>query len=147
MQRFIELFGALFGAVSIIGMVVMMAIEGDPPDVSEKTTEQIVAHWVDMGDGAWFAMWVGILVGILMLLWGLWTSNALRERGVTLLTPAVAVGTVLIAVGISVDAASRLALLDAAEHMPTAAVVALSAMLQYLWLPFLFGMFLSLIHI
>ncbi len=142
LQRFIERFGALFGAVSIIGMVVMMAIEGDPPDVSEKTTEQIVAHWVDMGDGAWFAMWVGILVGILMLLWGLWTSNALRERGVTLLTPAVAVGTVLIAVGISVDAASRLALLDAAEHMPTAAVVAVSAMLQYLWVPFLLGMVL-----
>ena len=102
MQRFIERFGALFGAVSIIGIIVMMAIEGDPPDVSEKTTEQIVAHWVDMGNGAWFAMWVGIIVGILMLLWGLWPSNALRERGVTLLTPAVAVGTVLIAVGIDV---------------------------------------------
>ena len=142
LQRFIERFGALFGAVSIIGIIVMMAIEGDPPDVSEKTTEQIVAHWVDMGDGAWFAMWVGIIVGILMLLWGLWTSNALRERGVTLLTPAVAVGTVLIAVGIAVDAASRLTLLDAAEHMPTAAVVAVSAMLQYLWVPFLFGMVL-----
>ena len=68
MQRFIERFGALFGAVSIIGIIVMMAIEGDPPDVSEKTTEQVVAHWVDMGDGAWFAMWVGIIVGILMLL-------------------------------------------------------------------------------
>ena len=142
LQRFIERFGALFGAVSIIGIFATFSIEGDPPDVSEKTTEQIVAHWVDMGDGAWFAMWVGVLVGILMLLWGLWTSNALRERGVTLLTPAVAVGTVLIAVGISVDAASRLALLDAAEHMPTAAVVAISAMLQYLWVPFLLGMVL-----
>ena len=48
MQRFIERFGALFGAVSIIGIIVMMAIEGDPPDVSEKTTEQIIAHWVDL---------------------------------------------------------------------------------------------------
>jgi len=142
LQRFIERFGALFGAVSIIGMIVMMSIEGDPPDVSEKTTEQIVAHWVDLGDGAWFGLWLGMLVGIFMLVWGLWTSNALRERGVTILTPTVAVGTVCIAVGIGVDAASRLALLDAAEHMPTAAVVALSAMLQYLWLPFLFGMFL-----
>ena len=142
LQRFIERFGALFGAVSIICMIVMMAIEGDPPDVSEKTTEQVVAHWVDMGDGAWFAMWLGILMGILMLLWGLWTSNALRERGVTLLAPTAALGTVCMAAGIATDAASRMALLDAAEHMPTAAVVAVSAMLQYLWVPFLFGMVL-----
>ncbi|MEC8999226.1 MAG: hypothetical protein VYC56_02965, partial [Actinomycetota bacterium] len=115
MQRFIERFGALFGAVSIICMIVMMAIEGDPPDVSEKTTEQVVAHWVDMGDGAWFAMWLGILMGILMLLWGLWTSNALRERGVTLLAPTAALGTVCMAAGMAMDSASRLALLDAAE--------------------------------
>ncbi|HAQ24128.1 MAG TPA: hypothetical protein DGF10_05530 [Acidimicrobiaceae bacterium] len=147
MQRFIERFGALFGAASIIGIIITFAIEGDPPDVSDKTVEQIVAHWVDLGDGAWFAMWLGILVGILMLLWGLWTSNALRQRGVTILTPAVAVGSVLIAIGIAMDSASRLALLDAAEHMPTAAVVAVSAMLQYLWLPFLFGMFLITIGV
>jgi len=142
LQRFIERFGALFGAAAIIGVFATFSIEGDPPDVSEKTAEQVIAHWVDMGDGAWFSMWLGILVGILMVLWGLWTSNALRERGVTILAPAVTVGTVFIAVGIAVDSASRLALLDAAEHMPAAAVVAVSAMLQYLWLPFLFGMFL-----
>ena len=142
MQRFIERFGALFGAAGIIGIFATFAIEGDPPDVSEKTAEQVVAHWVDLGDGAWFALWLGIIVGILMVLWGLWTSNALRERGVTTLAPAAAVGTVFIAVGIAVDSASRMALLDAAEHMPVAAVVAVSAMLQYLWLPFLFGMFL-----
>ena len=142
MQRFIERFGALSGAVSIICLIVIMAIEGDPPDVSEKTAEQVVAHWVDMGDGAWFSLWLGILVGILMLLWGLWTSNALRERGVTLLAPTAALGTVCMAAGIATDAASRMALLDAAEHMPTAAVVAVSAMLQYLWVPFLFGMVL-----
>ena len=142
MQRFIERFGALFGAVSIICLIVVMAIEGDPPDVSEKTAEQVVAHWVDMGDGAWFSLWLGIIVGILMLLWGLWTSNALRERGVTLLAPTTALGAVCIAAGMAMDAASRLALLDAAEHMPTAAVVAVSAILQYLWVPFLFGMVL-----
>jgi len=142
LQRFIERFGALFGAVAIICLIVVMAIEGDPPDVSEKTAEQVVAHWVDMGDGAWFSLWLGIIVGILMLLWGLWTSNALRERGVTLLAPTTALGAVCIAAGMAMDAASRLALLDAAEHMPTAAVVAVSAMLQYLWVPFLFGMVL-----
>jgi len=142
LQRFIERFGALSGAVSIICLIVIMAIEGDPPDVSEKTAEQVVAHWVDMGDGAWFSLWLGIIVGILMLLWGLWTSNALRERGVTLLAPTTALGAVCIAAGMAMDAASRLALLDAAEHMPTAAVVAVSAMLQYLWVPFLFGMVL-----
>tara|TARA_B100000676_G_scaffold202173_1_gene198541 strand:+ start:311 stop:928 length:618 start_codon:yes stop_codon:yes gene_type:complete len=142
LQRFIERFGALFGAVAIIGLIVVMAIEGDPPDVSEKTAEQVVAHWVDMGDAAWFSLWLGILVGILMLLWGLWTSNALRERGVTLLAPTAALGAVCIATGMATDAASRLALLDAAEHMPTAAVVAVSAILQYLWVPFLFGMVL-----
>jgi hypothetical protein len=147
LQRFIERFGALFGAVAIIGVFVTISIDGDPPDVSEKTAEQIVAHWVDLGGGAWFSMWLGIPIGILMLLWGLWTSNALRERGVTILTPAVAVGTVFIAVGIAVDSASRVALLDAAEHMPTAAVVAVSAMLQYLWLPFLLGMFLIMVGV
>ena len=142
MQHFIERFGALFGATAIISIFVTFAIEGDPPDVSNESAEQVVAHWVELGDGAWFSLWLGVIVGILMVLWGLWTSNALRERGVALLAPAAAVGTVFIAVGIAVDSMTRLALLDAAEDMPVAAVVAVSAMLQYLWAPFLFGMFL-----
>jgi len=142
LSRFIERFGALFGAVALIGAFALGAIEGEPPDVSKETTEQIVAHWVDQGDGAFLGVWLGIIIGLLLLSWGLWTSNALRERGVTLLAPAPTVGAILVAAGIAVDAASRVALLDAAEHMPIAAVVAVSAMLQYLWLPYLFGMFL-----
>lgn len=147
MQHFIERFGALFGATAIIGIFVTFAIEGDPPDVSNESAEQVVAHWVELGDGAWFALWLSVIVGILMVLWGLWTSNALRERGVALLAPAAAVGTVFIAVGIAVDSMTRLALLDAAEDMPVAAVVAVSAMLQYLWAPFLFGMFLITVSV
>ena len=147
MSRFIERFGALFGTASITGVVVLNVIEGEPPDVSEKTAEQIVAHWVDLGDGSWLGIWLGIIIGLLALFWGLWTSNALRERGATFLAPATTVGAIFIAVGIAVDSASRMALLDAAEHMPIAAVVAVSAMLQYLWLPYLLGMFLMTVSV
>ena len=147
MSRFIERFGALFGTASITGVVVLDVIEGEPPDVSEKTAEQIVAHWVDLGDGSWLGIWLGIIIGLLALFWGLWTSNALRERGATFLAPATTVGAIFIAVGIAVDSASRMALLDAAEHMPIAAVVAVSAMLQYLWLPYLLGMFLMTVSV
>ena len=147
MHHFIERFGALFGAAAIVGIFATFAIEGDPPDVSEESAEQVVAHWIELGDGAWFALWLGIIVGILMVLWGLWTSNALRERGVALLAPAAALGAVFIAVGIAVDSMCRVALLEAAEHMPVAAVVAVSAMLQYLYVPFLFGMFLITVSV
>jgi len=147
LSRFIERFGALFGTASITGVVVLDVIEGEPPDVSEKTAEQIVAHWVDLGDGSWLGIWLGIIIGLLALFWGLWTSNALRERGATFLAPATTVGAIFIAVGIAVDSASRMALLDAAEHMPIAAVVAVSAMLQYLWLPYLLGMFLMTVSV
>jgi len=147
LSRFIERFGALFGTASITGVVVLNVIEGEPPDVSEKTAEQIVAHWVDLGDGSWLGIWLGIIIGLLALFWGLWTSNALRERGATFLAPATTVGAIFIAVGIAVDSASRMALLDAAEHMPIAAVVAVSAMLQYLWLPYLLGMFLMTVSV
>jgi len=146
-QHFIERFGALFGATAIIGVFATFAIEGDPPDVSNESAEQVVAHWVELGDGAWLALWLGVIAGILMVLWGLWTSNALRERGVALLAPAAALGAVFIAVGVAVDSMSRMALLDAAEHMPVAAVVAVSAMLQYLYVPFLFGMFLIAVSV
>ena len=147
MQQFIERFGGLFGATAIIVIFATFAIEGEPPDVSDESAEQVVAHWVELGDGAWLALWLGVIAGILMVLWGLWTSNALRERGVALLAPAAALGAVFIAVGVAVDSMSRLALLDAAEHMPVAAVVAVSAMLQYLYVPFLFGMFLIAVSV
>ena len=142
LQNFIQRFGALFGSISVIGVFVMTMIEGDPPDVSEKTAEEILAHWVGQGDGALFTVWLSVLIGLLLLFWGLWANSALRDRGATLLAPAAVVGTIFLAVGIGVDAASRVALLEAAEHIPLESVVAISAILQYLYLPFLFGMFL-----
>ena len=137
MSRFIERFGALFLSLSVTVAFLLGLIEGEPPDVSEKTADEVVAHWVDLGDGAWLGVWLGMIVGLLALFGGLWVANA----------PGAAVGTIFIAVGISVDTASRVALLDAAEHMPVAAVVAVSAMLQYLWLPFLFGMVLMTVSV
>ena len=147
LQNFIQRFGALFGSISVIGVFVMTMIEGDPPDVSEKTAEEILAHWVGQGDGALFTVWLSVLIGLLMVFWGLWTNSALRDRGATLLAPAAVVGTIFLAVGIGVDAAARVALLDAAEHIPLESVVAVSAILQYLYLPFLFGMFLITISV
>ena len=44
LQNFIQRFGALFGAISVIGVLMITMIEGDPPDVSEKTAEEILAH-------------------------------------------------------------------------------------------------------
>ena len=142
LQNFIQRFGALFGAVAFIGVFVMTMIEGEPPDVSETSAEEILAHWVGQGDGALFTVWLSSLIGLLLVFWGLWANSALRDRGATLLAPAAVVGTIFLAVGIGVDAASRLALLEAAEHIPLESVVAISAILQYLYLPFLFGMFL-----
>ena len=147
MQNFIQRFGALFGAVAFIGVFVMTMIEGEPPDVSETSAEEILAHWVGQGDGALFTVWLSVLIGLLFLFWGLWANSALRDRGATLLAPAAAVGAIFIAVGIGVDAASRVALLEAAEHIPLESVVAISAILQYLYLPFLFGMFLITISV
>jgi len=147
LQRFIERFGALFMSLSVLIAFLLSFVEDEPPRVSKKTADEVVAFWVDQGDGAWLGIWLGIVLGLLALFGGLWLANALRERGVTTLAPAAAVGTVFIAVGIAVDSASRMALLDAAEHMPVAATVAVSAMLQYLWLPFLFGMFLITVSV
>ena len=147
LQNFIQRFGALFGAVAFIGVFVMTMIEGEPPDVSETSAEEILAHWVGQGDGALFTVWLSVLIGLLLLFWGLWANSALRDRGAPLLAPAAVVGTIFLAVGIGVDAASRLALLEAAEHIPLESVVAISAILQYLYLPFLFGMFLITISV
>ena len=147
LQYFIQRFGALLGAISVIGILVITMIEGEPPDVSEKTAEEILAHWVGQGNGASFTVWLSVLIGLLLLFWGLWANSALRDRGATLLAPAAAVGTIFIAVGIGVDAASRVALLEAAERMPLESVVAVSAILQYLWMPFLFGAFLITISV
>ena len=147
LQSLIQRFGALFGAIASIGVPVILIIEGEPPDVSETSAEEILAHWVGQGDGALFTVWLSSLIGLLLVFWGLWANSALRDRGATLLAPAAVVGTIFLAVGIGVDAASRLALLEAAEHIPLESVVAISATLQYLYLPFLFGMFLITISV
>ena len=149
LQRFIERFGALFGAVSILfAFFVVGGLEGgEPPDVSDSTTEQIVAHWMDLGDAAWVGNWLSILCGLLILFWGLWVNSALRDRGATLLAPAAAVGTILIAVGISIDTTAHMVLLDAAENMPAAAAVAISALTQYMFMPYLLGMILIVVSV
>ena len=147
LQNFIQRFGALFGAISVIGVLVITMIEGDPPDVSEKTAEEILAHWVGQGDGALFTVWLSSLIGLLLVFWGLWANSALRDRGATLLAPAAAVGTVLVAVGISIDTTAHMVLLDAAENMPAAAAVAISALTQYMFMPYLLGMILIVVSV
>lgn len=140
MQRFIERFGALFGAVSMLGaMLGWMLLGEEAPAVSESTSAEVVAHYVEESGSTFFGGWLLLILGVLALFFGLWLNGAMRDRGASLLAAGASMGTVMIAVGQSIDGTMNIILGDAADTLPEATVMTLSAITEYLGWPYVMG--------
>ena len=140
MQRFIERFGALFGAFSmLVGMIGWLVIGDEPPSIADTSAAEVVAHQVDSSDSLFFGGWLLLVLGVVTLFFGVWLSAAMRDRGATLLASGAALGAVMIAVGQAIDGTINIILGDAAETLPEATVVTLSGITEYLAWPYVMG--------
>ena len=140
LQCFIERFGALFGAISMLGgMLGWMLLGEEAPAVSESTAAEVVAHYVEESDSAFFGGWLLLVLGVLALFFGVWLNSAMRDRGATLLAAGASMGTVMIAVGQAIDGTMNIILGDAADTLPEASVVTLSSITEYLGWPYIMG--------
>ena len=148
MNRFLNRFGPLSGAASmILGFVGWMAVAGMPPEVATSSTAEVVDFWTDLGDTGRWAGWLVLLGVILMALFGAWLGSAMRDRGATVLATTAGIGAFFIAIGSSIDGSITLTLGDAAASLPAESVVAISAITEYLFIPYAAGLVLLMVSL
>ena len=120
-------------------MLGWMLLGEEAPAVSESTSAEVVAHYVEESGSTFFGGWLLLILGVLALFFGLWLNGAMRDRGASLLAAGASMGTVMIAVGQSIDGTMNIILGDAADTLPEATVMTLSAITEYLGWPYVMG--------
>jgi hypothetical protein len=132
----------LTGLAFVLLAIVAFMIGGEPPDVTEDPTREVVDFYVDNKDqqmvggaligvaGTLFVFFGGVLRRIL--------SDAEGERGI--LSAVAFAGTVIFAVGLAIDGTISFALAETADDISPAAVEALNALWMNDFLPFSMGL-------
>ncbi len=150
MQRIIDRFGPLAGAASfLLSFVVWIAVTGGiPPEVGTSSAGEVVGFWTDQGDATTAISGLTAVFGaILILVFGAWLSTTMRDRGATALAATAGMGTLMIAMGLVIDGTIGFILGDEAASLPVESVLALSAMTEYLFLPYLLGLVLIMVSV
>ncbi len=129
----------------ILGFVGWMAVAGMPPEVATSSTAEVVDFWTDLGDTGHWAGWLVLLDVILMAMFGAWLGSAMRDRGTTVLATTAGIGAFFIAIGNSIDGSITLG--DAAASLPAESVVAISAITEYLFIPYVAGLVLLMVSL
>lgn len=134
--------GTLFVAVALISVV----IAGEPPDVTEASTQEIVDFYSDNSDEVRIGSALIALAGALLVFFGAYLHRALRvaEGDDGYLSLVVFAGTIAMALGMALDGTINFAIADAIDDIEPTAAQALLTLWNNDFLPLLMGMFLFL---
>lgn len=134
--------GVLFVAVALISVVVA----GEPPDVTEASTQEIVDFYSDNSDEVRIGSVLIALAGALLVFFGAYLRRALRaaEGDDGYLSLVVFAGTIAMALGMALDGTINFAIADAIDDIEPTAAQALLTLWNNDFLPLLMGMFLFL---
>lgn len=149
MHRAIVRFGPLYGIAALLvgGVGWVVLIGADLPQAQKSTVDEIVAFWVESGTEAKTAAWLSAIAAILMVAFGAWVSMTVRERGATLVSITAGLGTVVFAAGQTIDGSVNLVLGSAAGDLPAESVVTLSALTEFMHLPYLAALVLIVVSL
>mgnify|MGYP001570805839 FL=1 len=120
----------------------MILIGADLPGAQEAGVDEIVAFWIESGGKAKTAAWFSVISAVLMVAFGAWVSMTVRERGATLVSITAGMGAVVFAAGLTIDGSVNALLGLAAGDLPAESVVTLSALTEFMYLPYLAGLVL-----
>ena len=134
--------GTLFVAVALVSVL----IAGEPPDVTEASTQEIVDFYSDNGDEVRIGSALIALAGALLVFFGAYLRRALRvaEGEDGYLSLVVFAGTIAMALGMALDGTINFAIADAIDDIEPTAAQALLTLWNNDFLPLLMGMFLFL---
>lgn len=133
--RLAPLTGVAFIVLVIIGFV----IGGEPPDV-EDGTRGIVEHYTDDKDSIMVGSALVTTGFALLVFFGGYLRGVLTAAGDTGFLPTVAfAGTVIIAIGAAIDSMISFALAETADDISGPSVMALAALWENDFMPFVMG--------
>jgi hypothetical protein len=130
----------LTGLAFLVFVIIAAIVAGEPPD-ADSPVEEIVDHYVDNEGSVIVGAALSAVAALFLVFFGGYLRAVLREAegpgGV--LSPLVLAGTVIIAVGGTIDATISIALAGAVEDIEPSAVQALQALWDNDFLPILLG--------
>jgi hypothetical protein len=131
----------LTGLAFVVLVIVAFVIGGEPPDVSEDTTREIVDFYVDNKDEQMLSAALAAIAGTLFVFFAGILRRVLRDaEGPGGILSAVAfAGAIVFAVGVAIDGTITFALAESADDVRPTAVEALSALWNNDFLPFAMG--------
>jgi hypothetical protein len=136
----------LLGIAFIVLAIIGFAVGGEPPDVDEGAQETL-DFYLDEEDSVFFGSVLEGLGAVMFIFFGGVVRSRLREvegpRG-TLSAIAFA-GTIVLAMGLAIDATINIAIADAAEDIDPVTAHTLAALWQNDWVPLVVGMLTFLI--
>jgi hypothetical protein len=129
--------GVAFLLLAIVGFV----IGGKPPDPADDSAREIVDFYVDNKGSLMLGAFLAGLAGVALVFFGAYLREVLRdgEGGRDFLPTVSFAGTLIIAIGVAIDATITLALAETAEDIEPGAVDALSALYVNDYIPFAVG--------
>lgn len=138
----------LTGAAFVVVAIVSFAVGGEPPDADDPVRE-IVAHYQDDKDAIQAGAAIAALAAVLLVFFGGVLRRALMAAdgdGDRSVLPTVAfAGSVILAVGVTIDSTISFALSEAAGDVDPTAVQALQALWDNDFMPMAAGVALLML--
>ena len=140
-QWLVPLTGLGFILVGILSFIV-----GGEPKSADDPAREIVSWYVDNKDSVEVGAILSVVAGVLLVFFGAYLRDVLRAAGPGTdgLSLVAFMGFVVVAVGMAIDGTIMFAAAEAAEDVPAASLVALQALWDNDFLPFILGVELFL---
>ncbi len=125
---------------------ILSFIIGGEPKSADDPAREVVSWYVDNKDSVEVGAILSVVAGVLLVFFGAYLRDVLRAAGPGTdgLSLVAFMGFVVVAVGVAIDGTIMFAAAEAAEDVPAASLVALQALWDNDFLPFILGVELFL---
>jgi hypothetical protein len=127
--------GVAFVVLTVLGFV----IAGEPPAANDSG-EDVVEYFTDNDDLVLIGCVLEALAGLAVLVFGSAASRVMRRDDDGVLPTLVVAAAAVVAAGVGVDAALRIALVDVADDLEPSSIQTMNALWSNFFFPMVIGM-------
>jgi hypothetical protein len=127
--------GVVFVVLTVLGFV----IAGEPPAANDSG-EEVVEYFTDKDDLVLIGCVLEGLAGLAVLVFGSSVSRVMRRDDDGILPTLIVAASAVLAAGVGVDAALRIALVDVADDLEPSSIQTMNAIWSNFFFPMVIGM-------
>lgn len=133
--------GALTGVAFVVVLIASFVIAGEPPNVKDDSTQDIVNFYTDNDTQIWIGVSLSMLAAVLLVLFGGYLRKVFRaaEGEGHMLSAVVLAGATILATGAAIDATINVSLVETVDDVDPVAVQTLSALWNNDFVPMALG--------